>query len=139
MYKLKNNYKTNTMKTKLNNIGNKVVRWFFVILAMVAFASVAALLGNWMKDKIWTFLVLDGLFYLCLWFFLKNCKHFSDGPSGAIKVMLATFAMAIILFLLAAATLGLLEILWVRLNIIVFFFGAIATLYFTMKKIDLFD
>jgi len=125
------------MKSKLQKIGRIIEKWFWIILAMTAFAVIAAIIGKWMQNKVWIIFVLDVAFCFFLWILLGQEKQFNHGRLSSwqtTKIILSIFAMALILLTLAAATLALLNILLVRLNIIFFIIMTITIVYISLKR-----
>lgn len=111
-------------KEKLQEIIRPFLKWSGIVLAMVLFALSAVIVGNWLQDRIWFVFVLNLWFWILFWILLKQSRYFTFNIVRIRKhisiVVISVFFMTLILFVLAAATLGLLDVLLVRLNIILF-------------------
>lgn len=98
-----------------------LVRWTIIGTAIVLFVLFAHLLAGWIQDKIWILYVLDGIFCLVLWLLLNIAmarQYVRISRKKAIKMVIYVFIMTILLFIIVGATLGLFDVLIVRLNII---------------------
>lgn len=111
---------------------------FVISMSLMLFALFAALLSRWMQDKIWMIFVLDVLCCFFLWLFLNVMLPLHQNVritrKNAMKMATYVFIIAIMLFILVAATLGLLNILVVRLNLILLPIVSLAITYRVFKR-----
>lgn len=132
------------MKTKIKEIASSLFEWFGIVLAMAIFAVISVLLAKWMQDKLWIVFLLDVFFCICLWLLGEQVGKYYKGrrrisSNTMITFVILIFAMALTLFVLAAATLGLLDKLIVRLNVILFIVVSFTTIYLSFKRRGIFD
>jgi len=129
-------------KLHVQEIMRTLTKWLVIIMSIMVFALFAALLSRWMQDKVWMIFVLDALCCFFLWLLLDVMlplhQNIRITRKNAIKMAIYAFVLAIILFILAAATLGLLDILIVRLNVILLPIVSLAITYRLFKRRGMF-
>lgn len=125
-------------KIQIQEIAKTLTKWFVIIMSIMVFALLAALLSKWMQDKVWMVFVLDALCCFFLWLLLDVMLPLNQNiritRKNAIKMAIYVFIIAIILFILAAATLGLFNMLVVRLNVILLPIVSLLITYRSFKR-----
>ena len=111
------------MKPKFKKIADTIVKWLGIVFVIAILAAITFSIGMWMKDKLWFLLVLDTMFCACLWGLFK----IKNSSKKIIHVGLLA-CMLLVFIVLGSATLALLDILWVRVNIMVFISMILGTL-----------
>jgi hypothetical protein len=99
------------------------LRQLGIILAMMFFVVVAVIIDRWMQDKLWMILVLDIFYGLFLYLLIDVVtislhRRVSLTKRMVSAIVVYTFVIAIVLYILAATTLELFELLIVRLNVV---------------------
>lgn len=129
-------------KYKMQEIAKTLLQWCVIIIGIMMFALIASLLSRWMQDKIWMLFVLDALCCFFLWLLLDLMLPLHQNVriirKNAIKIAIYVFIIAILLFVIAAATLGLFDVLVVRLNVILLPILSLAITYRLSKRRGMF-
>lgn len=129
-------------KYKMQEIAKTLLQWCVIIIGIMMFALIASLLSRWMQDKIWMLFVLDALCCFFLWLLLDLMLPLHQNVriirKNAIKIAIYVFIIAILFFVIAAATLGLFDVLVVRLNVILLPILSLAITYRLSKRRGMF-
>ena len=120
------------LKELLTSIGN----WFLILIGLSILIATSFFIGKWLNNKLWIIPIMDCLFCFFLWIFLVYFRKFSlEYARKHVIIQDISIGMMIIIFvILVLATLGLLELFFVRLNIILFFGMTGLTLYLFYKN-----
>ncbi|MCF7834428.1 hypothetical protein K9M48_00035 [Candidatus Gracilibacteria bacterium] len=112
-------------------------KWLLILVGITAFVLFTVVVGKWIGDQAWIIFLLDIVFCLLLYLFLKQGRShiYAFLSPKHLRIIVALGSIAILdLIILLAATVSLFDVLFVRLNLILFAFIVLGTIHFSLKK-----
>jgi len=110
----------------INNLIPWLSKWGSIVLVMAAFIFLSGLIGNWLKNQWWILFILDLLFFLLFWLFLKKSIPIRKRNYYK-KIGKLTIILTLIIFFILLVTLGLSMVkdpIFI-LNVVIVFLGFI--------------